>query len=135
MLNARLVAIAAILFSLFTVTTPGLVAVLSAKDVPGENSFGVFPHLKDQPVLAPGHVRFRGEAVLALVGTREAVEAVSDADLPIRWSPLPPISGVDAALAGATPALHAHAPDNVLTRGNLKCGDVAAGHARAAATA
>ena len=50
--------------------TPGLVAILTAKDVPGENSFGIFPKLKDQPVLAPGFVRFRGEAVLALVGTR-----------------------------------------------------------------
>ena len=49
--------------------TPGLVAILTADDVPGENSFGVFPNTKDQPVLAPGHVRFRGEAVLALVGT------------------------------------------------------------------
>ena len=50
--------------------TPGLAAILTAADVPGENSFGVFPNTKDQPVLAPGFVRFRGEAVLALVGTR-----------------------------------------------------------------
>ena len=56
--------------------------------MPGENSFGIFPNLKDQPVLAPGKVRFRGEAVLALVGTRAAVEGVSDADLPIAWTPL-----------------------------------------------
>ena len=48
--------------------TPGLVAILTAKDVPGENAFGIFPKMKDQPVLAPGLVRFRGEAVLALVG-------------------------------------------------------------------
>ena len=72
--------------------TPGLVAILTAKDVPGENSFGIFPNTKDQPVLAPGHVRFRGEAVLALVGTRAAVEGVSDVDLPIAWTPEPPVS-------------------------------------------
>ena len=29
-------------------------AILTAADVPGENSFGIFPTLKDQPVLAPG---------------------------------------------------------------------------------
>jgi len=51
--------------------------------VPGENGFGVFPETKHQPVLAEGRVRFRGEAVLALVGTRTAVESISDADLPI----------------------------------------------------
>jgi CO/xanthine dehydrogenase Mo-binding subunit/aerobic-type carbon monoxide dehydrogenase small subunit (CoxS/CutS family) len=114
--------------------TPGLAAILSARDVPGENAFGIFPNLKDQPVLAPGKVRFRGEAVLALVGTREALESLSDVDLPIAWTSLPPVA-FEAAVAGETPALHAHAPDNVLTRGNLKCGDPAAARKRAAATA
>ena len=31
---------------------PGLVRVLVARDVPGANSFGIYPHIKDQPVLA-----------------------------------------------------------------------------------
>ena len=116
--------------------TPGLVAILTAKDVPGENAFGIFPKMKDQPVLAPGLVRFRGEAVLALVGTRAAVESISDAELPIAWSRSTPVSGVDGgAGAGAAGDPCAASPDNVLTRGNLECGDVAAGHARAAATA
>jgi aldehyde oxidoreductase len=114
--------------------TPGLVAVLTAKDVPGENSFGIFPKMKDQPVLAPGLVRFRGEAVLALVGSRAAVEGISDAELPITWQPEPAVTGVAAALAEGAAPVHAHAADNVLTRGNLKCGDVAAGHAEATAT-
>ena len=115
-------------------TTPGLVAILTADDVPGENSFGIFAHLRDQPVFAPGKVRFRGEAVLALVGSREAVEGVSDSDLPIAWVPLYPLSGIDSAVAPGAPALHPHAAGNILTRGNLKCGDIEAGHARAAAT-
>jgi len=111
---------------------PGLVAVLTAKDVPGENAFGIFPKMKDQPVLAPSHVRFRGEAVLALVGTRAAVEGISDTELPIEWTPETPASGIDAGLA-ASPAIHSGVPDNVLARGHLECGDVEAGHARAAA--
>ena len=113
----------------------GLAAILTAADVPGENAFGIFPGMKDQPVLAPGLVRFRGEAVLALVGTRAAVESISDAELPIEWTIEPPLSGIDAALAPGAPAIHGGVPDNVLARGNLKCGDVQAGHARAAATA
>ncbi|MGE3065029.1 MAG: molybdopterin-dependent oxidoreductase [Hyphomicrobiaceae bacterium] len=113
----------------------GLEAVLTAADVPGENSFGIFAHLKDQPILAPGAVRYRGEAVLALVGTRAAVEAVDAADIPIAWQPRDAIAGIDAALADNAPLLHAHAAGNILTRGYLECGDVAAGHAAAAATA
>ena len=113
----------------------GLAAILTAADVPGENAFGIFPGMKDQPVLAPGLVRFRGEAVLALVGTRAAVESISDAKLPIEWTIEPPLSGIEAALAPGAPAIHDGVPDNVLARGNLKCGDVQRGHARAAATA
>ncbi len=100
--------------------SPGLVAILTAKDVPGENAFGIFPKMKDQPVLAPGIVRFRGEAILALVGTRAAVEGISDADLPIAWTPEPSVSGIEAALAPAAPVLHAGVPDNVLARGHLE---------------
>jgi CO/xanthine dehydrogenase Mo-binding subunit/aerobic-type carbon monoxide dehydrogenase small subunit (CoxS/CutS family) len=114
---------------------PGIEAVLTAADVPGANSFGIFPHLKDQPVFAPGFVRYRGECVLALVGTREAVEAVRVAELPIAWEIEEALIGVEAALAPGAPALHPTIPDNVLSRGNLKTGDVEAGHKAGAATA
>jgi len=117
------------------VAHPGLQAILTAADIPGANSFGIFPTIKDQPVLAPGFVRYRGEAILALVGTREAVEGIADAALPITWEVEPALIGVEAALAeGATP-LHANIPDNVLTRGYLETGDIAEGHRLGAATA
>ncbi|MFX6702258.1 hypothetical protein ABTH29_20380, partial [Acinetobacter baumannii] len=80
--------------------------------------------IKDQPVLAPGFVRYRGEAVLALVGTREAVEGIADAALPIAWTVDAALIGVEAGLADGAPALHANIPDNVLTRGYLETGDV-----------
>jgi aldehyde oxidoreductase len=115
--------------------TPGLAAIFTHADVPGENSFGIFPHLKDQPVLAPCHVRYRGEAVLALVGTREAVEGLADSALPIHWQVEPAVIGVDQGLAEGAPVLHAFAPDNVLARGNLKMGDVEKGHAAGFVTA
>jgi CO/xanthine dehydrogenase Mo-binding subunit/aerobic-type carbon monoxide dehydrogenase small subunit (CoxS/CutS family) len=114
--------------------TPGLVAVLTAKDVPGTNAFGIFPNLKDQPVLADGLVRFRGEAVVALVGTRAAVEGLSDAELPIYWQTERALSDIEAALTPSAPALYAAMPDNVLSRGHLKCGDVDAGHSAGLAT-
>jgi CO/xanthine dehydrogenase Mo-binding subunit len=93
------------------------------------------PNLKDQPVFAEGEVRFRGEAVLAILGERAAVEAVLDAELPIVWEPLPALSGVEAALAEGAAQLHAHAPGNVLVRGRLTCGDVPLAMRAAAAEA
>ena len=117
----------------FRARHPGLAAVLTCKDIPGENSFGIFADTKDQPVLAEGLVRFRGEAVLALVGGRDEIAAIDAASLPIEWTLTPAIHGVAAALTAARP-LHARCSDNVLTRGHLECGDVAEGHARAAAT-
>jgi CO/xanthine dehydrogenase Mo-binding subunit/aerobic-type carbon monoxide dehydrogenase small subunit (CoxS/CutS family) len=115
--------------------TPGLAAILTHRDVPGENRFGIFAHTRDQPVLAEGQVRFRGEAVLALVGTREAVEALSDADLPITWTVETPVVGVAAARAPGAPAVHAGTPANVLATGRLQCGDVDAARPTAAAVA
>lgn len=103
---------------------PGLVRIISAADVPGNNNFGIYPDLKDQPVLAAEEVRFRGEAVLALVGDKTTLEQISVDDLPITWQPLPAISGTDAALAEGANVIHSAKPDNVLIRGNVVCGDV-----------
>jgi aldehyde oxidoreductase len=110
---------------------PGLSRVLTAVDIPGQNLFGIYPTGKDQPVLARGFVRMRGEAVAALVGDAETVASIRDEDLPITWEVLPPVTFEDA-LAGRAPDLHPHAPGNVLCRGRVKAGDAAA--ALAAAT-
>jgi CO/xanthine dehydrogenase Mo-binding subunit/aerobic-type carbon monoxide dehydrogenase small subunit (CoxS/CutS family) len=102
---------------------PGLVAVLTSADIPGENRFGVFARNRDQPVFAEDSVRFHGEAVLALVGPRDAIERISDDELPIVWSVETPVTGAAAGVAEHAPALHADYPDNVLTRGFLQRGD------------
>ncbi len=114
---------------------PGLVKVLTASDIPGANRFGIYPTGKDQPALAEGHVRFRGEAVVALVGDAATIAAITDEDVPIRWEPLPPVTGVAAALAPGAPALHAEKPDNVLVAGRVVRGDARAAANTAAAVA
>jgi len=109
---------------------PGLVRVLTAADIPGRNLYGIYPTGKDQPVLAEGYVRHRGEAVFALVGDAETLATIRDADLPIAWELLPPVTFEDGG-----PDLHVHASDNVLCRGRVARGDTAAALAGAAATA
>ncbi|MCL4800057.1 MAG: molybdopterin-dependent oxidoreductase [Burkholderiales bacterium] len=110
---------------------PGLLDVLTARDVP-ENSFGIFPDHKDQPVLADGLARFRGEAVAALVGEYETVMRIDEAELPIRWEPLEARTEIGQALAATDAPIHAARPDNVLIRGRVARGDVDAALAQAA---
>ena len=102
---------------------PGLVRVLVAADVPGRNLYGIYPTGKDQPVLAERVARHRGEAVCALVGDAAALAAIPEAAVPVRWTPLHPVTFDTAATAEA---LHAHAPGNVLCEGRVACGDMAA---------
>ncbi len=114
---------------------PGLRRVLTAKDVPGSNAFGIYPTGKDQPVLADGEVRYRGEAVVALVGDDATIAAIRDDEVPIRWTVLTPIIGIAAGLAPDARKLHAHLADNVLVRGRVACGDPELAQANAAAVA
>jgi aldehyde oxidoreductase len=117
----------------FRRTHPGILAVLSARDVPF-NGFGIYPAIKDQPVLADGLVRYRGEAVLALVGSRDAVQVPRDADLPIRYQPLDPVLGIAAAKAPGARRVQADRPENLLVGGLVRRGDAEAALADCAAS-
>ncbi len=113
---------------------PGLLRVLTAADVP-VNRFGIYPHLKDQPVLADGVVRYRGEAVVALLGERAAIEAISDEAVPIRYRPLAAVTGLKAATAEDAPLVQPDKPGNLLIEGAVRSGDGAEALARCAAVA
>lgn len=108
-----------------------LAGYVTAADIPF-NRFAIFADLRDQPALAEGRVRYRGEAVLVLAGARDAVEAVDERDVPIDWQSLPAVLEPQQALAPGAPVLHERWPDNVLCRGRVVRGDVEAALARAA---
>ena len=115
----------------FCARYPQVEGIITAADVP-ENSFAVFPLPKDQPVLADGHVRFRGEAVLGLIGARDAILAIPESAVPIAWQPRPALTEPEQALSATGDLLHDFAPENVLCRGRVVKGDVATGFAQAA---
>ena len=102
---------------------PGLMRILTWQDVPGNNGFGIYPHIKDQPVLAKDQVRYRGEAVAALIGDRTSIEAVTDDDLGIEWVPQDAIESYESALEGKISPVQEIHEDNLLARGFLKKGD------------
>ena len=113
---------------------PGIVRILTHKDVPGRNLFGVIAAFADQPVFAAGETRFRGEAVAAVVGRRDEVEALDLLAFPVRWTGLAPLMTMAEALSPIASLLHASRPGNVLVKGRVACGDVDVAMAAAAFT-
>ena len=108
----------------FVAANPGIHCVLTAKDVPGENCYGVIPRFADQPVFAEVEARFRGEAVAAVVGESEAIEALDLANFPVTWEQLPALTTIAAALAPDVERIHSNRENNVLVRGRVVRGDV-----------
>jgi CO/xanthine dehydrogenase Mo-binding subunit/aerobic-type carbon monoxide dehydrogenase small subunit (CoxS/CutS family) len=117
----------------FVAAHPGVERVLTARDVPGINCYGVIPPFADQPVFAEHEARFRGEAVAGIVGTPDAVEALDLAGFPVTWQELPAHLTMDSALAEAAEPIHGNRIGNILTGGRVARGDVEAGLARSAA--
>ncbi|HEX2012006.1 MAG TPA: xanthine dehydrogenase molybdopterin binding subunit [Roseateles sp.] len=92
---------------------PGVVAVLLAADIPGDNNCGPLVH--DDPILAEGELKYLGQPVFAVIATdRElARRAAALASSAIRAEPLPPLLTAREAHAAAqyvVPPMH-------LTRG------------------
>ena len=115
----------------FVAATPGIVAVLSARDVPGQNAFGVIPGFEDQPVFAEAETLFRGDAVAAVVGTPEAMASFDPDRFPVTWQERPPAPTPASAKAEGAALLHANRAGNVMTGGRVFCGDPDAALARA----
>ena len=108
----------------FVASHPGIVRVLTAADVPGENRFGVIPPFADQPVFAEQETRFRGEAVAAIVGEAAAMDALDLSAFPVVWEELPANVTLDAALAADAPLVHPGRAGNILVRGRVAKGEV-----------
>jgi len=112
-------------------TAPGVVDVIEAADLPGDNDVGPIVH--DDPILADGTLHFAGQPVFAVAAT--SVDAARRATTRARVDiePLPAILTIDEALAAnafvvtpvhvtrgdAAKAL-AHAPNRV--RGEIRSG-------------
>lgn len=109
---------------------PGVHAVLTYRDVPGLNLFGI-AH-PDQPVLCEDRVRYVGDAVAAvaaetLAAAREALELVE-----VEYEVLPVVDDAEAAMLEDAPQLHEKG--NVLHRSFYhKGGEMEAGFSRCAA--
>jgi xanthine dehydrogenase large subunit len=74
----------------------GVLAVLTADDVPGENDIGAVRH--DEP-LFPSVVCFHGQAVAWVVAETEEQARVAAERVHVRYEPLPAILSIESAIA------------------------------------
>ncbi len=116
----------------FIAAHAGIHAVLDAGDVTGVNRYGVIAPFADQPVFAEGLVRFRGEAIAAMVGDREVVEGLDTASFPVEWTPLDPVMTPGQARKVDAPRLHEGREGNLLIEGFVARGDAAGAMVKAA---
>ena len=107
----------------FVARHPGVVGVFTAAEIPGSNRFGVIPAFADQPALAEGTARFRGEAVALIAGEREAIADLDLSDFPVEWTPLPHTLTPREAQTDDAVCIHPNRPGNLLTRGFVEHGD------------
>jgi CO/xanthine dehydrogenase Mo-binding subunit len=75
---------------------PGVVAVLTAADVPGQPNCGI--ELRDQPVLAVDRVRFRGEPIAVIAAVDQATARRAVRAVRVSYEPLPTIDDPEQAL-------------------------------------
>ena len=101
---------------------PGIVTVLTHKDIKGSNRQGVAR--KDQPVLVDDRIRHTGDAVALVVAEnlpdlKKAIDLIT-----FTTDPLPGIFTLEAALDKNAPLIHPDQPDgNILLQGELETGD------------
>ena len=95
-------------------TIPGVVAVLTHRDIKGSNRQGIIR--KDHPVLVDDKIRYTGDAVALVVAETE--EALKDAlDLiTFQHEPLPGVFEPEEALKEGAPVIHEDNPDGNLLR-------------------
>lgn len=81
--------------------TPGVVAVLTAADLPVTAEP---PAIRQEVVLAREMVTFAGQPVALVVGESAAAAADGAALVEVDYEPLPPVVGVSAAMPGRPPS-------------------------------
>jgi CO/xanthine dehydrogenase Mo-binding subunit len=105
----------------------GVVRVITARDVPGENTCGLI--VKDTPILAEGLIRSEGD-VVALVVARDRRTARAAAGLVVvDAEELPAVLDVDEALKPGAPLVHGERGTNVTNHHKIRRGDVEKGFA------
>jgi xanthine dehydrogenase molybdopterin binding subunit len=92
---------------------PGVVAVYTARDIPGMNDVGALRH--DESLLADPEVMFHGHMVAIVVATSYEVARAAAARVKVEYEPLPAILSIEAAVD----AKSFHTDPHTIRRGDV----------------
>ncbi|HUK81019.1 MAG TPA: xanthine dehydrogenase family protein molybdopterin-binding subunit [Verrucomicrobiae bacterium] len=98
---------------------PGVITVLTHKDVSGTNLHGLIR--RDQEVLCSHKVRYLGDAIAIVVATDEEIAGAALRKIKVDYKPLPALFTMEDALKPDAPKIHAEG--NVLGEKHLRKGD------------
>ncbi len=105
----------------------GVVAVLTAKDVPGRNGFGAI--IPDQPVICGDKVRYVGDGVALVAAETEQIAQEALALIQVNYEPLPAVFDPRESITEDAPKIHERG--NLLSYDKLRKGDVDKGFEKA----
>jgi CO/xanthine dehydrogenase Mo-binding subunit len=108
---------------------PGVITVLTAENIPGENSY-FYSHPADQPLLVPEMVRYQGDALVALAAESEDIAQAALDAIQVEYEPLAGVYDVLEAMQPGAPQVW---PDrgNVADHLVIEHGDIEAGFKQA----
>jgi CO/xanthine dehydrogenase Mo-binding subunit/aerobic-type carbon monoxide dehydrogenase small subunit (CoxS/CutS family) len=105
----------------------GVVSVLTARDIPGSNFYGVI--IKDQPFLANDKVRYVGDPVAVVIAKEEQIARIAAREIRVKYEILPHI--FDPREAMKPGAIMIHNQGNVLIHRKIRKGDIEKGFRQA----
>ena len=103
----------------------GVVAVLTAEDIPGLRFHGVVD--KHEPVLAQDRIRHAGDPLAIVLAETKAAGRSAVGLIEVDLEELPALTDLDQALAEGAPLIHDDFPGNLLKKVSVRKGDGAAG--------
>ena len=107
----------------------GVALVLTAKDVPGRNSFGLF--VPQQPVIAGDEVLYLGDVVAVVFADTRAQAEAARALVAVDYEDLPLLLSPEDNMREGAPLLHPDTENNIVHETHVRKGDAEAAFARA----
>jgi CO/xanthine dehydrogenase Mo-binding subunit len=108
---------------------PGVVAVITCRDLPAEKRYGRF--VKDQPIFATDEVCYIGDIVAAVAAVDEISAEKAINAIKVGYHPLPGVFDVTEAFQPQSVLARTDLSNNVLDHLSINYGDIEAGFAEA----